>query len=245
MGNRGAPWSLALVAAVLCLGAYSHLGTTREWRCHGFKGWRQVPSGGLIIDCANNVAWARQRDPWFGTINEGRKDPLTLRTLEALKKETPAGGVAIDFGAGTGFYAFQMLDLVGPKGEVHAIDRDRAMVNLLRETARVTRRPNLHAQMLEEEFGAHFSRGSVDLVNAAGLGLTCDQMRRFVSACARVLKPTGGAIFDITPWHVGHDGSKSCSVDGVSKIVRGVGLTLQPWTPGGQLHLMRRASATQ
>jgi ubiquinone/menaquinone biosynthesis C-methylase UbiE len=57
------------------------------------------------------------------------------------------GGVWADFGAGQGSFTLALADLIGPQGEIYAIDQDRGALRDLKRAMSSTfvqRRPSLH-----------------------------------------------------------------------------------------------------
>src|SRR5204862_6501024 len=72
---------------------------------------------------------------------EREKGEHPARLIKALKLKP--GDVVADIGAGSGYHAFRMAPLVGPKGKVLAVDIQKEMLDLVREKARTTRITNV------------------------------------------------------------------------------------------------------
>lgn len=219
-----------VVLAVVLLVATSVTGCASTWRCEAFQGWRTVPSGGLVIDCSNNITWPDESEFWFGTRNPHRQDALTTDVLTVLRRETRRAASVIDFGTGSAFFAFHLIDLVGPQGDVLAIDHSAAMVRLVNETARVTRRPNLRALRSDESFGRHLPRGTIHMVNAIGVGLTCEEMETFAVSVARVLTLQGVVVIDINPDYERSDEQPPCTTPETADVFQAYGMTLSPFS---------------
>src|SRR4051794_13938917 len=78
-------------------------------------GWRGVDASGASEDMAGYLERAARA-----------MAGLRAESLEALR--LAPGGVVLDAGCGTGVAAFEMADLVGPSGIVHAFDVSEDMV---------------------------------------------------------------------------------------------------------------------
>lgn len=198
-----------------------------DWRCEGFKGWRELEDGGLIIDCANNTTWPAEDLPLFGTKHPKRTSHDERKQLDLMQAHLPVGGQSIDLGAGSGFYTLPMAERVGPEGRVWAIDIDSSLVRLLSETFRVLDMPQVRALAVDERFDPRIRPGTIDLVNGHAVGLTCAKMRTFLRSCLRVLKPGGFVLFDVDYPRPSEKANPPCRLPDVEPLVRQHGFQLK------------------
>jgi len=99
------------------------------------------------------------------------------------------GNTLIDFGAGIGYFSIPALDLVGPTGQVIAIDQFQRMLQELRR--RAGERPNLiivHATDLDDY--------TADIVLLVTVLHEIDDPQAFLTSCFHRLRP-GGRLFVI------------------------------------------------
>ncbi len=100
------------------------------------------------------------------------------------------GGVWADFGAGRGAFTLALADLIGPTGDIHAIDQDR---NALRANARNMRArfPDLRVEYEVGDYTRSLPLPPLDgIVMANTLHFQLDQST-VVRHCRRYLRPGG------------------------------------------------------
>src|SRR5204863_6838199 len=68
---------------------------------------------------------------------EREKEEHPTKLIKALKLKE--GDVVADIGAGSGYHAFRMAPLVGPKGKVLAVDIQKEMLDLIRKKMEATK----------------------------------------------------------------------------------------------------------
>lgn len=101
----------------------------------------------------------------------------------------PKDANVLDFGTGTGAYAFQLARL-RPDVEVIALDEQPEMLNLLRAKPDAKKRPNVKP-VLPAEVGAY--KGKIDRVMA--LNVLHELGDEALRALKALLKPDGAALF--------------------------------------------------
>lgn len=153
-----------------------------------------APTQDPVLAAPNEPVW---REFWFPIDNREReRGPVAPRIL-ALADLRPGMAVA-DLGAGGGFYAFRMADIVGADGHVWAVDVDRRMTQKLAWEARARAVTNLTTLYVQRgTFG--LSPRSVDLVTLIDTGAldSCNTERneRYLAQVAEALVPGGRFLF--------------------------------------------------
>jgi ubiquinone/menaquinone biosynthesis C-methylase UbiE len=105
-----------------------------------------------------------------------------------LRDGVPRGGTWADLGSGTGAFTLALAELVGPQGEVIAVDRDRGA---LRELERSVRPGGAAVRMLAADFTRPLDLASLDGIVMAN-SLHCVRDKTPVLALVRGrLKPSG------------------------------------------------------
>lgn len=105
--------------------------------------------------------------------------------------EIPKGGVAADFGAGSGFYTMALARRVGPEGKVYAFDIQASMADLIRSNARLRHLLQVDAVRadLESERGTRLKDGVCDFILVASILHQAEDKAAILREAARVLKP--------------------------------------------------------
>jgi ubiquinone/menaquinone biosynthesis C-methylase UbiE len=110
--------------------------------------------------------------------------------LRLLREGVPSGGRWADLGAGTGAFTLALAELVGPGGEVIAVDRDRGA---LRELAASARSDGATVRTLRADFTKPIDLDSLDgIVMANSLHFVRDKPP--VLGLVRGLLRSGGRL---------------------------------------------------
>jgi ubiquinone/menaquinone biosynthesis C-methylase UbiE len=96
------------------------------------------------------------------------------------------GGVWVDFGAGTGAFTLALADLLGPTGEIIAIDRDASDLRA-NESAMRARFPETGARYMEADFSHALDLPMLD-------GIVCANALHFAEDQARVVELLRGYL---------------------------------------------------
>ena len=108
--------------------------------------------------------------------------------VRLLRGGVTPGGTWADLGAGTGAFTLALAELVGPEGEVIAVDRDRRS---LRELERVVRPGGATVRTVAADFTKPIDLASVDgVVMANSLHFVRDQAP-VLALVHDMLKPSG------------------------------------------------------
>jgi len=108
--------------------------------------------------------------------------------VRLLRGGVTAGGTWADLGAGTGAFTLALAELLGPKGEVTAVDRDRGA---LRELERSLRPGGAAVRTLGADFTKPIDLPSLDgIVMANSLHFVRDKAP-VLALVRRALKPSG------------------------------------------------------
>lgn len=139
-------------------------------------------------------------DPSNAQRLERRERYELLPPLEVLRQFGVGAGMAVaDLGAGTGFFARAAAELVGPQGQVYAIDMSRDMLDYLGTTGIPP-----HVQpVLSVEYRVPLPDAIADLVLIAFVTHETPDIPRFLAEAARLTK-AGGAIA-IVDWKKQHE----------------------------------------
>ena len=153
------------------------------------------------------MAETQQQPPADGTSAESVTD---LERLFAAAEHVlarvgfRAGQTCLDFGCGHGNYAIPLARLVGPAGEVLALDRDEAALHRLAERARRAGVENVRTLPASGEPALPLANGSVD--GALLYDVLHDhyfspkQRTAMVEEAARVVRP--GGRLSVFPRHM-------------------------------------------
>ncbi|MDQ3188003.1 MAG: methyltransferase domain-containing protein [Pseudomonadota bacterium] len=119
---------------------------------------------------------------------EERSDVL-LRILAP-----PAGAVVADVGAGTGYYARRIADLVGPTGKVYAVDVQPEMVEMLK-TLSNQRGFGIVIPVLGAVDDVKLPASSIDLAIMVDVYHELEFPFEVLQSVVRALKPDGRVVF--------------------------------------------------
>ena len=111
--------------------------------------------------------------------------------VNLLRKGIPGpGGVWADLGAGRGAFTLALADLIGPTGEIHAVDRDQSALQANARNMRA-RFPDLRVQYEVGDYTRSLPLPPLDgIVMANTLHFQRDQPT-VVRHCRRYLRPGG------------------------------------------------------
>lgn len=137
------------------------------------------------------------------------QDPVGL-----LAPLVAPGQTVLEVGPGHGFHTIPLLELVGTRGRVVAVDcRDGALADLERRAARRDLADSLEARHCRRDtLGVADLRGRVDLVVAADVVHEAVDPERMIGEMVHVLRPGGRLLFaeprgrvqrDRFLWHYG------------------------------------------
>jgi protein-L-isoaspartate O-methyltransferase len=121
---------------------------------------------------------------------EEEENPKKL--LEALKLKE--GDVVADIGAGSGYYAFRMSKLVGPKGKILAVDIQKEMLDIIREKSKKLAIENVEP-ILGDEADPKLKDGSVDMIMMVDVYHEFAQPYEMTEKMIKALKHGGRLIF--------------------------------------------------
>lgn len=143
-----------------------------------------------------------ERDYILGT-HEAEVERLGLqhrvwraRALDAWRRAGfTIGQHLLDVGAGPGYAAFDLADMVGPEGRVCAIERSERFVAVLRERARRCGYENItvHCQDVSLD-GLPVAEGSMDGAWCRWIFAFLRQPRQLLDALAEALRPGGTLV---------------------------------------------------
>ena len=123
--------------------------------------------------------------------------------MNLLRPAVGPGGTWADIGAGTGAFTLALAELVGPDGQIFAVDRDR--VGLSQNAAAVTSRfPGVALRTLVGDFTAQLDLPLLDgLVAANSLHFVArDRQVEVVNGLAAHLRP--GGTFVVVEYDTDH-----------------------------------------
>ena len=124
--------------------------------------------------------------------SEREKEEEPAKLLKAL--DLKPGMVVADVGAGTGFHAFRMAPLVGPKGKVLAVDVQAEMVALIEARAKKEKVENVVAVKCTEA-DPKLPAGEVDLIILVDVYHELEFPHEVAAKMVAALKPGGRIAF--------------------------------------------------
>jgi ubiquinone/menaquinone biosynthesis C-methylase UbiE len=123
---------------------------------------------------------------------EREKEEHPARLIKALKLK--AGDVVADIGAGSGYHAFRMAPLVGPKGKILAVDIQPEMLDLIRQKMERTRVSNIEP-VLGKIDDPKLPRESADLILMVDVYHEFSHPYEMTAKMLEALKPGGRLAF--------------------------------------------------
>jgi ubiquinone/menaquinone biosynthesis C-methylase UbiE len=121
---------------------------------------------------------------------EKEEQPAKLLPLLKLK---PGDAVA-DIGAGSGFYTFKLVDLVGDKGKVYATDIQQEMLDIIDKRAKAKKLGNI-VGVLGTETDAKLPADSVDMILLVDVYHEFSFPYEMTVGMVKALKPGGKLVF--------------------------------------------------
>jgi precorrin-6B methylase 2 len=121
---------------------------------------------------------------------EEEENPRKLLELLKLKD----GDVVADIGAGSGYHAFRMAKLVGPKGKVLAVDIQKEMLDIIRNRAKKEGVTNVEP-VQGEEADPKLKDESVDVILMVDVYHEFAFPYEMTEKMVRALKPGGRLVF--------------------------------------------------
>ncbi len=169
---------------------------------------RRMLFGTLLLLCLGRVAIAKEPVPPALTEYLGREIAVTMhytgapwlvresrqreedceQLLKALKIQP--GQVVCDMGCGNGFYTLQLADMVGPQGNVLAVDIQSEMLGYLRSQMRKKKVTNIQP-LLGTPIDPRLEPASVDLMLLVDVYHEFSHPVQMLKAIRTSLKPTG------------------------------------------------------
>jgi ubiquinone/menaquinone biosynthesis C-methylase UbiE len=123
---------------------------------------------------------------------EREKEEHPAKLIKALKLKP--GDVVADIGAGSGYHAFRMAPLVGPKGKILAVDIQPEMLALVRQKMKTTKVTNIEP-VLGTIDDPKLPAGSVDMIMMVDVYHEFSHPHEMTTAMLKALKPGGRLIF--------------------------------------------------
>ncbi len=123
---------------------------------------------------------------------EREKEEQPNKLLDALKLKP--GDVVADLGAGSGYFTFRLVDRLGPKGKVLAVDIQPEMLALIREGMK-TRKVTTVEPIQGSESDPKLPTCGVDLILMVDVYHEFSYPFEMTEAMVRALKPGGRLVF--------------------------------------------------
>ncbi|MDD4988820.1 MAG: methyltransferase domain-containing protein [Candidatus Pacebacteria bacterium] len=107
-----------------------------------------------------------------------------------------SGAKVADFGAGTGFYAFEIAKAVGGAGKVYAIDVQKDLLSKIKNEGNKRGFTNIEIIWadVEKPGGTHLRGDTVDAVVISNILFQIGPKEAVVTEAKRILKPGGRAL---------------------------------------------------
>jgi ubiquinone/menaquinone biosynthesis C-methylase UbiE len=123
---------------------------------------------------------------------EREKEEAPSKLLEALKIK--AGDVVADIGAGSGYFAFRISKLVGPKGKVLAVDIQQEMLDLMKQRIKAKGLTNIEL-IKGTETDPKLPAKAVDFILMVDVYHEFSHPYEMTEAMIKALKPKGRMVF--------------------------------------------------
>jgi len=123
---------------------------------------------------------------------EREKEENPKKLLNELKLRE--GDVVADIGAGSGYYAFKMAALVGPKGKVLAVDIQPEMLDIIKARAKKDGVENVEP-VLGAEADPKLKDDSVDVILMVDVYHEFSHPHEMTEKMVKALKPGGRLVF--------------------------------------------------
>jgi ubiquinone/menaquinone biosynthesis C-methylase UbiE len=129
--------------------------------------------------------------PWLERP-EREKEEHTSKLLPPLKIK--AGDAVVDMGAGSGYYTFRLLDFVGSKGKVYAVDIQPEMLAIIRGRMKDKNIKNIEL-VQGTETDPKLPDGAIDLILMVDVYHEFSYPYEMTEAMVKSLKPGGRLVF--------------------------------------------------
>lgn len=152
-----------------------------------------------------------------------------------------AGTVALDIGAGAGFWTLPLSKLVGPEGRVYAIDVEPIMLNELQTVIRDNQLTNVEV-VASTELDIPLADVIADVAIAGFVVHEPDDAAAFVREIVRILRPGGQLL--VAEWHKketeqGPPLAPRIAQPDMESMLRDTGLAVEEWdTPNPDVYLL-------
>src|SRR5947207_9166377 len=129
--------------------------------------------------------------PWLERP-EREKEEHTSKLLPPLKIK--AGDSVVDMGAGSGYYTFRLLDFVGSKGKVYAVDIQPEMLAIIR--GRMKEKGVKNVELVQgTESDPKLPDAAIDLILLVDVYHEFSYPYEMTEAMVKSLKPGGRLVF--------------------------------------------------
>lgn len=151
------------------------------------------------------------------------------------------GGIAADFGCGSGFFSLAFAKAVGEEGKVYALDILPSALESVESRAKIDGLANIIPQRanLEKEGGSKLPPESVDWVVMKDMLFQNKMKEVIIKEAGRVLKPEGKLL--LVEWNdqgssMGPDESLRISREDIEKLAKSQGFKLEKELSAGDFH---------
>ena len=128
---------------------------------------------------------------WLERTNrEDEEAPSKLHEILKVK----AGDVVADIGAGSGYHTFRLVDKVGPKGKVYAVDIQPEMLAEIKKRMKEKKVENV-VPVQGTESDPKLTENSVDLILLVDVYHEFSHPWEMTTAMVKALKPGGRMVF--------------------------------------------------
>lgn len=192
---------------------------------HNVKMARGYQANGLRFICLLAAAMLNQLGCAHGNRDSWQKPGQVIAALKLNRGESVA-----DLGAGDGYFTFRLATVVGPDGQVLAVEIDEDQLSELSRESAELGLPNVEG-VLANESSSGLDPGSVDLILVCNTYHHIGERVRYFRELKRALRP-GGRIaiieLDKVPWiHSVFIGSHSTNPETIRQEMRMAGYRLQ------------------
>jgi len=157
--------------------------------------WRRIhdPDGIGKFYMGREIAWVMGHEgaSWLERP-EREKEEQSSRMIKLLGLKP--GMVVADIGAGSGYHAFPMAKLVGPKGKVYAVDIQKEMLAIIKKRSKKEGIENV-VPSLGTITDPKLPAGSVDLILMVDVYHELSQPWEMTEKMVKALKPGGRLVF--------------------------------------------------
>jgi precorrin-6B methylase 2 len=123
---------------------------------------------------------------------ERDREEHTTKLLPPLKIKP--GDAVVDMGAGSGYYTFRLVDIVGPTGKVYAVDIQPEMLAIIKD--RMTKKGVKNIELVQgTETDPKLPAGGIDLILMVDVYHEFSHPYEMTKAMVKSLKPGGRLVF--------------------------------------------------